>query len=174
MNCCLIFFIVEIILIIYLFTLIYEPCYIKDTIKDTIENFVLSKEKDTQEIEPKLKLLQDKISPMFADNVEYSGILANINKKRLLNEIYLSKGNKSYTINKEHIYMCLKDENNNYYDDNMLIYVLLHETAHSICDEIGHTKKYHKIFDALLEKATQMNIYDPRIPITRDYCNYKK
>ena len=88
MNCCLIFFIVEIILIIYLFTLIYEPCYIKDTIKDTIENFVLSKEKDTQEIEPKLKLLQDKISPMFADNVEYSGILANINKKRLLNEIY--------------------------------------------------------------------------------------
>jgi hypothetical protein len=111
---------------------------------------------------------------MFSDDVKYTGILSNINKKKILNEISLFKGNKSYTINKEHIYMCLKDEENNYYDDNMLIYVLLHEISHSICDEIGHTKKFHRIFDALLDKATEMKVYDPNLPLVRNYCNYNK
>ena len=28
------------------------------------------------------------------------------------------------------MHLCLKDENGNYYDDNMIIYVALHELAH--------------------------------------------
>ena len=39
---------------------------------------------------------------------------------------------------KQKVYLCLKDENNEYYNDNMLIYVALHELAHVLCDEIGH------------------------------------
>jgi hypothetical protein len=167
MNLCAFFFIIEIFLLIYLLKLIYKPC-----ILERIENFVLRKEPGTNDVEPKLKALSDKVSKMFSDDVKYTGILSNVNKKRMLNEISLFKGNKSYTINKEHIYMCLKDEDNNYYDDNMLIYVLIHEIAHSICDEIGHTRKFHKIFDALLEKAQDMNIYDPNLPLVRNYCNY--
>ena len=137
-----------------------------------IESFNLRKEPGTNNVEPKLKSLSDKVSKMFSDDVKYTGILSNINKKKMLNEISLFKGNKSYTINKEHIYMCLKDEENNYYDDNMLLYVLLHEISHSICDEIGHTRKFHKIFDALLDKAQEMKIYDPNVPLVRNYCNY--
>jgi len=167
MNWCTFFFIIEIFLLIYLLKLIYKPC-----ILERIENFVLRKEPGTNDVEPKLKILSDKVSKMFSDDIKYTGILSNINKKRMLNEISLFKGNKSYTINKEHIYMCLKDEDNNYYDENMLIYVLLHEIAHSICDEIGHTKKFHKIFDTLLDKAHEMNIYDPNLPLVRNYCNY--
>ena len=168
MNCYTIFFIIEIILLLYLLKMIYKPCVLR-----RIENFVLRKEPGTNEVEPKLKALSDKVSQMFSEDIKYSGILSNINKKRLLNEISLFKGNKSYTINKEQIYMCLKDEKNNYYDDNMLTYVLLHEIAHSICDEIGHTNKFHKIFDALLAKAEEMNIYDSNLPLIRNYCNYK-
>ena len=169
MNWCTFFFIIEIFLLIYLLKLIYKPCII-----ERIENFVLRKEPVTNDVEPKLKSLSDKVSKMFSDDVKYTGILSNINKKKILNEISLFKGNKSYTINKEHIYMCLKDEENNYYDDNMLIYVLLHEISHSICDEIGHTKKFHRIFDALLDKATEMKVYDPNLPLVRNYCNYNK
>ena len=45
--------------------------------------------------------------------------------------------------------MCLKDKNGKYYDDNMLNYVALHELAHVLCDEIGHTDKFYAIFDEL-------------------------
>jgi beta-lactamase regulating signal transducer with metallopeptidase domain len=89
-----------------------------------------------------------------------------------LDSVVLLRGNKSYTINKRKIYMCLKDENNKYYNENMLVYVLLHELAHVKCTEIGHTDAFHKIFQQLLEQATEKGLYDPSIPIVRDYCDY--
>ena len=70
------------------------------------------------------------------------------------------------------MFLCLKDEKNQYYETNMLIYVLLHEISHVICDEVGHTEKFGKIFDELLEEAKKMNIYNPDIPIITDYCQY--
>ena len=87
----------------------------------------------------------------------------------------LYKGHKSYTINKEKIYLCLKDEKNQYYPDNMLIYVTLHELAHLINKEdVGHTEKFHKIFDELLDKAYTMGIYNPSIPPIENYCMYNE
>lgn len=82
-------------------------------------------------------------------------------------------GNKSYTINKKKVFLCLRDEKGEYYDFNMLVYVTIHEIAHVLCDEIGHTKKYYQIFDKLLKKAASMNLYDPRKPIIRNYCGHK-
>ena len=123
-------------------------------------------------VDPKLLEIKEKLMPMFADDVVYDGILANINKKRIKNDISLCKGDKSYTINKEDIYICLKDEHGNYYDDNMLVYVAAHELSHSICKSIGHTQEFHEIFEAFLKKAIEMNIYDPKIPIIQNYCTY--
>jgi len=82
------------------------------------------------------------------------------------------EGNKSYTINKKKIYMCLRDEHGNYYDKNMLIYVAIHELAHVLCDEIGHTEKFHRIFQELLEKAQDLQIHDASKPIVRNYCGH--
>ena len=85
---------------------------------------------------------------------------------------------KSYTINKQKMHLCVKDENNDYYSDNMLIYVALHELAHVLCDEIGHTPKFWAIFDEILEKAadtydpiTNKPVYDPNGVINQDYCD---
>lgn len=82
------------------------------------------------------------------------------------------EGKKSYTINKKKIYLCLKDENNEYYDYNMLMYVALHELSHVLCDEIGHTAKFHRIFEQILKQAEEMKIYDPTIPIVQNYCGH--
>ena len=130
---------------------------------------------DTQE--PKLIMLQTKLNPLFNEDCSYQGtILEDImtmqTKRRIQNEISLSKGKKSYTINKEDIYICLKDENDEYYNDNMLIYVLLHEISHSVCNEIGHTEKFNKIFHAFIKKAVEMQIYDNNVPLIRNYCLY--
>ena len=124
--------------------------------------------------DPKLHSLKDKLKPMFAEDVKYDGVLKNINKKRVLHDLSLCKGEKSFTINKEDIFLCLKDENGSYYNDNMLIYVLLHEVAHHLTSSIGHTKEFHEKFEVLLKKAIEMGIYDPSIPTVKNYCNYKK
>jgi hypothetical protein len=58
----------------------------------------------------------------------------------------------------------------------MLMHVLLHETAHVICDEIGHTKKFDDIFRELMDEAheptcpNQISIYDKFAPLTDNYC----
>lgn len=87
--------------------------------------------------------------------------------------IKLYKGTKSYTLNKDKIFICLKDENDEYYPINMLIYVLLHELSHKINkDDIGHTEKFHTIFQALIEKAHNMGIYNAYIPPIKNYCSH--
>ena len=64
-----------------------------------------------------------------------------------LTNIKIYEGDKSYTINKEKIYLCIRDKNGQYYNQNILMYVLLHEIAHTLCPEIGHTQSFKDIFN---------------------------
>lgn len=89
-----------------------------------------------------------------------------------VNNLRFFEGKKSYCINKKKIYLCLKDEYGEYYDFNMLMYVSIHELSHVICDEIGHTPKFHRIFKEMLEIAEQKGIYDSSIPIIKNYCGH--
>ena len=89
-----------------------------------------------------------------------------------INNVILLKGKRSYTINKKRVHICLTDENGKYYDKNMLIYVTLHELAHVRCNEVGHTEKFHSIFGDILTIAIKNNIYNPGIPVIKNYCNY--
>jgi hypothetical protein len=92
-----------------------------------------------------------------------------------IKNLKLYKGDKSYTINKERIYLCLRDENDEYYPINMLIYVFLHEYAHYLNkDDIGHTPKFHAIFEDLIDKANEMGIYNSSIPPLQNYCMHGK
>lgn len=91
----------------------------------------------------------------------------------IFKNLKLYRADKSYTINKNKTFLCLYDKNGNYYPINMLIYVLLHEVAHSInTKDIGHTEEFYKIFDELLSKATELGLYNPSIPVIQDYCNH--
>lgn len=121
--------------------------------------------------DPKLRELKEKIKPIF-NKKNYTGILECNNKRNILNEITLYKGDKSYTINKHKIFLCLKDENNNYYNDMMLLHVLLHECSHVLCTSVGHTDEFNTIFDAVLEEASKMGIYDKDFEIIQNYCTY--
>jgi hypothetical protein len=90
-----------------------------------------------------------------------------------IKNLKLYKSDKSYTINKKKIYLCLKDENGKYYPTNQLVYVFLHEFAHYLNKEdIGHTQTFHDIFQDLLKKAEENGIYNPNIPMIENYCNF--
>ena len=123
--------------------------------------------------DPILKKLRKTVAPIFKRK-DFKGILDPVNTRDVMDEITLYKGDKSYTINKQKVFLCLRDEKDDYYNFNMLLYVLLHEISHVICDEVGHTDKFSEIFDAVLEEATTMKIYDPNIPVINDYCQYEK
>ena len=130
-------------------------------------------EEYTLQSDPKLKVLKDKLYPLFSTDKNYSGILSSLNnRKNILNEITLYKGEKSYTINKHKIYLCLRDENGEYYNDMMLLHVLIHEICHCLCDEIGHTEKFNEMLDALIHEAHIMNIYDKNYELIQNYCTY--
>lgn len=102
----------------------------------------------------KLKSIIQKISPEAASKIR----------------IY--KGDKSYTINKRNVYLCLTDEKGEYYSMNTLVYVLCHEISHVLCKSIGHTEEFDSIFKEILAKAEKMGYYDPNIKIPQDYCEY--
>lgn len=87
-----------------------------------------------------------------------------------IKNIRFRKGDKSYTINKEVIYLCTEGKDGVKYDDNMLTYVSLHEVAHTLCDEVGHTDKFYQIFNRLLEIAQMQGLYNPSIPLVSNYC----
>lgn len=127
--------------------------------------------------DPKLDELKNKLKKLFdrkeKTGEKWTGNLESLNQRKdILEQIKLYVGSKSYTINKTRIYMCLKDENGNYYDDNSLIFVLLHELAHVICKSIGHTNEFQKIFNDLLVEGAKAGIYDPTIPMIKKYCGH--
>lgn len=89
----------------------------------------------------------------------------------IVKNLKMYKGDKSYTINKQKIFLCLRDEKKEYYPLNMMVYVCLHEVAHILNDkDIGHTEAFHEKFDELLKKATELGMYNPNIPVIKNYC----
>ena len=123
--------------------------------------------------DPKLNELKNKLEILINQpNKNWTGHLEALNNRHILKEIKLYVGSKSYTINKSRIYMCLKNSNEQYYDDNSLMFVLLHEISHVICKSIGHTDEFHKIFDELLVEAEKVGIYNSMIPMIKNYCGH--
>ena len=122
--------------------------------------------------DPMLFNLRYKLNTIFDNKKIYKGNLEKLNNGNIMDSIGLYKGNKSYTINKEKIFLCLFDEQNKYYNTQFLMYVLLHEISHVLCDEIGHTKKFNEIFEELLIEAVDQGIYDPSTPMIQNYCTY--
>ena len=129
--------------------------------------------------DPKVEELKTILEDWFGSRVSpWKGNLESLNSKseNVMNQIRLCKGGSSYTIDKQFMYICTKDENDEYYEDTMLMHVLLHETAHVICDEIGHTKKFDDIFRELMDEAhaptcpNQSPIYDKFAPLVDNYC----
>lgn len=120
--------------------------------------------------DPVLKELHQKFKKFFDQKTTWTFPLESLNNRNIMDEIDLYRGKKSYTINKQKVYLCLKDPNKQYYNLNMLTYVLAHEIAHVINTEIGHTDKFNVIFESLLGKLTAQGLYDPTKRIDDEYC----
>lgn len=120
--------------------------------------------------DPKLQEIEETFRRFFTSKHDWNGPLDSLNKRDIMKEITLFRGKTSYTINKEKVYICLKDPKGEYYNNNMLVYVVAHELSHVICNSVGHTEEFQTIFEALLQELIAVGIFDPKAPIDESYC----
>jgi hypothetical protein len=105
---------------------------------------------------------------------QFIGPLEGLNNPNILKNLVMVEDKESCTINKSTIHLCTKDPRNGQeYDKNTLMFVVLHELAHVLCEDIGHSEKFLTINTSLLNYAIQKGLYDPSKPFVKNYCNLK-
>jgi hypothetical protein len=94
------------------------------------------------------------------------------NVDKVLDNLLIVEDNESFTINKKVIHLCIKEpKSGKYYDKNTLMFVILHELAHVLCNnDIGHTENFFIINKVLLEYAIKHGLYDNSKPFINNYC----
>lgn len=96
----------------------------------------------------------------------------------LLSHIEINSGNESVTINKERIYLCIRDpKTKELYPLDVLIYVMLHEMSHVISKTYStksHNDEFFANFDRLLDKASAKGIINGPIHVPSDYCKKRR
>ena len=116
---------------------------------------------------------------MFTSNKNYIDLLRQ-NFTRSRTKIYETDFNSSYTsyaVNKgEELAFCIRCKpSGKLHDINLLMYVAVHEMAHTACPENGHTPLFNDIFRFMLEEAVNIGLYKyddySRHPVV--YCGMK-
>lgn len=76
---------------------------------------------------------------------------------------------ESYTYRKKKIYLCLGKEYK--FDENTLIYVLIHEFSHVMCPPHPnpHNDEWQSIFSKHLKIAEEKGVHNPKIPFNKKY-----
>jgi predicted metal-dependent hydrolase len=100
---------------------------------------------------------------------ELKARLQTVVSPEIIQGLTFKSSNESYTVNKRHVHLCLRNqESGKPYPINMLMYVALHEIAHVMCPEIGHTPLFHTTFNELLKDDAGHPLFE-RVLIPR--CN---
>jgi len=120
--------------------------------------------------DPAIDRLRTIFTEFFSQDKKWGGKLEMLNNRNVMKEINLYRGIKSFTLNKTDVHICCRDENKEYYPENMLIYVFAHEVSHVLSESIGHTPEFFGIFEDLLVELTDAGIYDPSQEIITNYC----
>ncbi len=99
-------------------------------------------------------------------------ILTDINPQFKKLNIYVGK--ESLTINKESIYICLKNPKDGIiYPLNLLLYIALHEIAHTMSKSYSlneHNEEFQANFNSLLELAHKKGYSLQGLKIPQNYC----
>ena len=165
--------IILLLIIICIFYSIYKPdnnIYIKATNDTNGSEYKVAETPNSDlkanmlyELDSKIKILIKHLYDNKLPNEEISNRLSNKMQKIELREIPINETGAGYTINKGHIYLCLynKDKNEmNNIDDVM--FVLLHEIAHTMSISYGHGKEFKSNFDYIVKLAVKLELWNKK------------
>ena len=107
------------------------------------------------------RVVEDKL--LYPEFTEYITFMStNFSRKRtIIYENSTESEYTSYSVNKgEEIVFCLRcKKSKDLHKLNLIMYVAIHEMAHTACTEVGHTPLFNKIFKFLLEHAIELKVY---------------
>lgn len=95
------------------------------------------------------------------DNVDVNRMINNFNPDNLSESTHENKYT-SYSVNKgEKIVFCMRsrDEKQKLVDLNIMMFVALHELAHTMTKSVGHTQEFWNNFRILLRNARKLGVY---------------
>lgn len=163
---CALIFIIVVACLFYIQKLYNEVKYVKSELDD--QKYLVQNKTDKQQAADMLARLNKKIKTLLAHVKDNYGEKDGVS--RLLenyNENNISEGSEntnytSYSVNKgEKIVFCLRqrDTDNDFVDDNVLMYVATHELGHLMTKEVGHPPTFWDNFKFLLLEAEKIGVY---------------
>lgn len=143
----------------------------KKTVKSTVDNreYEVRDLVDSLDAANMLANISDKLTKLVehvvSSNPDKEGVQQlkrNFNSRNIIEN---TPGGKytAYSVNKgEQLALCLRDaKDDTFIELNLIIFVAIHEIAHVMTDEVGHTKKFWNNMRYLLEEGEKIGIYSP-------------
>lgn len=167
-----------VVVIGYLFHYVYKKMN-KDSVVSKIDNrtYEVRKLPDSQDAADKLAIISQKLTDLvehvYSKDRDKDGVGQLMRKFNSRNIIENTPGGKytAYSVNKgEQLALCLRNvKDDTFIELNLILFVAIHEIAHVMTDEIGHTPKFWKNMKYLLEEGEKIGVYTPE-----DYEKYPK
>jgi len=111
----------------------------------------------------KMKQLVDYMAKKYPNEDDVQRLKRNFNPNKITETLPTSELT-AYSENKgEKMAFCLNKTKNTgtLIDENTLVFVGIHELAHTMTVSVGHKQEFWKNFKFLLENAVKIGIYDP-------------
>jgi predicted metal-dependent hydrolase len=144
-----------------------EVEYIKSTIDG--KDYLVQNHKDKQEaadllatIRKNLIMITQELNKTNKDQEDVSRMINNFNPDNITETDKNSKYT-SFSINKgEKMVFCLRsrDEKNKLVKLNTMMFVAIHELAHTMTKSIGHTQEFWDNFRTLLKNGRKLGVYE--------------
>ena len=141
----------------------------KTTVKSTVDNreYEVRDLSDSLDAANMLADISDKLTKLVehvvSSNPDREGIQQlkrNFNSRNIIEN---TPGGQytAYSVNKgEQLALCLRDaKDDTFIELNLIIFVAIHEIAHVMTDEVGHTKQFWNNMRYLLEEGEKIGIY---------------
>ena len=146
----------------------YPMSYVKSTVDG--ERYLVRNMEDKQEAADRLARVRDcmvrlrkALEQKFPEKPFVQNILKNCDfSADRFSESTPDASFTSYSVNKgEKVYMCLRqrDSSERLVEENILIFVGLHEMTHVGTSNIGHTSEFWNNFAWVLQQAESLNMY---------------
>jgi predicted metal-dependent hydrolase len=142
-----------------------EVVYVRSKVDD--RRYLVQKKPDAQQAadllaqcnSSLLKLVQH-MRAKFSSRQDVHRLYNNYNPDAI-SEGGMEHGYTSYSVNKgEKIVLCIRQKDGQFVSQNIIMYVAIHELAHIMTHEVGHTDAFWANFKFLLREAMTIGLYE--------------
>lgn len=175
-----ILFIMTVILIMYIQNHYGEVEYVKSTVDKRM--YLVQKLNNKHEAADYLAVVNENLQKLvrhtmakYPDNQDAQRLFKNFNPDSI-SEGSIESGYTSYSVNKgEKIILCIRQKDRSFVEKNIIYYVAIHELAHLMTAEVGHTDTFWQNFKFILKESIELGIYKKVDFATepKEYCGIK-